>query len=150
VRVLTTIEEVEALVGEPLGATEWAPIDQPAVDAFADLTGDHQWIHVDAERAAGSPFGGTIVHGLLTLGMLPGFGLQLFRIDAGSARLNYGMDSVRFPAPLRTGSRVRGVPQFLSVTPVRSGTQVRTQWTVEAEGSERPVCVAEAITLVVP
>jgi acyl dehydratase len=150
VRILTSIDQVEALIGEPLGATEWTPIEQPAVDTFADLTGDHQWIHVDADRASESTFGGTIVHGLLTLGMLPGFGLQLFRIEAGSARLNYGLDTVRFPAPLRTGTRVRGVPTFLSVTPVASGTQVRTRWSVEAEGVERPVCVAEAITLVLP
>ncbi|WP_110240902.1 MaoC family dehydratase [Nocardioides gilvus] len=149
-RVLTSIEEIEAAVGETLGTTDWVELDQAAVDTFADLTGDHQWIHVDAERAAESSFGGTIVHGFLTLSMLPGFATQLFRIDAGGARLNYGVEKVRFPAPLRTGSRVRGSATFTSVTKVPSGTQVRTSWTVEAEGSERPVCVAETITLVLP
>ncbi|WP_185994586.1 MaoC family dehydratase [Nocardioides campestrisoli] len=149
-RVLNSIEEIEAAVGEPLGTTEWVTMDQKMVDTFADLTGDHQWIHVDPERAAQSSFGGTIVHGLLTLGMLPGFGLKIFRIDAGSARLNYGSEKVRFPAPLRTGTRVRGSATFVAVDPVPSGTQVRTRWTVEAEGSERPVCVAETITLVLP
>lgn len=149
-RTLSSIEEIEAAVGESLGTTDWVELDQAAVNTFADLTGDHQWIHVDAERAAGSSFGGTIVHGFLTLSMLPGFGLKLFTIDAGSARLNYGLEKVRFPAPLRTGTRVRGTATIKAVDQVPSGTQVRTSWTVEAEGSERPVCVAETITLVLP
>ncbi|WP_110180345.1 MaoC family dehydratase [Nocardioides solisilvae] len=149
-RVLGSVAEIEAAVGEAMGPTEWVTLDQAAVDAFAELTGDHQWIHVDPERAASSSFGGTIVHGFLTASMLPGFGLRLFRIDAGSARLNYGVDKIRFPAPLRTGTPIRATATFTSVDAVGSGTQVRTSWTVEAEGSERPVCVAETITLVLP
>ncbi|GAB2739991.1 MaoC family dehydratase [Nocardioides pakistanensis] len=148
-RVFESLAEVEAAVGEPLGTTDWVAVEQKQVDAFADLTGDHQWIHVDVDRAKESPFGGTIAHGYLTLSMLPGFGGELFRIDAGSARLNYGTDKVRFPSPLRVGSRIRATPTFASVTAVSAGTQVKTRWVVEAEGSEKPVCVAETITLVV-
>ena len=149
-RVFTSVEDIEAAVGTPLGASDWTALDQAEVDTFAELTGDHQWIHVDPDRASDSSFGGTIVHGFLTLSMLPGFGLQLFRVEAGRARLNYGVEKVRFPAPLRTGTRIRGMATFKEVAAVPSGTQVRTSWTVEAEGSDRPVCVAETITLVVP
>lgn len=149
-QVFTDIARVEAAVDRPLGTTDWVEIDQDAVDRFADLTGDHQWIHVDPERAAGSAFGGTIVHGFLTLSLLPGLGPQLFSLDAGSARLNYGVEKVRFPAPLPTGSRVRGSATFVNVEHVGSGTRVTTQWTIEREGGERPVCVAQTITLVVP
>ena len=149
-RIFESLVEIEAAVGEPLGTTDWVAIEQKQVDAFADITGDHQWIHVDVERAKGSPFGGTIAHGYLTLALLPGFGGGLFRIDAGSARLNYGVDKLRFPSPLPVGSRVRATPTFASVTAVPAGTQVKTRWVVEAEGSDKPVCVADAITLVVP
>jgi acyl dehydratase len=148
-RVFESVAEVDAAVGEPLGTTEWVAIEQKQVDAFAELTGDHQWIHVDVERAKDSPFGGTIAHGYMTLAMLPGFGSQLFRIDAGSARLNYGSEKVRFPSPLRVGSSIRATPTFASVTEVPAGTQVRTRWVVESDSAEKPVCVAEAITLVV-
>ena len=150
VRVFESLVEVEAVVGEPLGTTEWVVVDQARVDAFADLTGDHQWIHVDVERARDSVFGGTIAHGYMTLAMLPGFGGELFRLDAGTARLNYGVDKVRFPSPLRVGRRIRATPTFESITQVPAGAQVRTRWVVEVEGSERPVCVADTITLVVP
>jgi acyl dehydratase len=149
-RVFESLAEVEAAVGEPLGTTEWVVIEQEQVAAFADLTGDHQWIHVDVERAKDSPFGGTIAHGYMTLAMLPGFGGELFGIDAGSARLNYGSEKVRFPSPLRVGSRIRATPTFASVTEVPTGTQVRTRWVVESDSSDKPVCVAETITLVVP
>lgn len=149
-QVFSSIDDIEAAVGTSLGASEWVALAQPEVDVFAELTGDGQWIHVDPTRAADSSFGGTIVHGFLTLSMLPGFGSQLYRVDAGSARLNYGVEKVRFPAPLRTGTRIRGLATFKEVTRVPSGTQVHTSWTVEAEGSDRPVCVAETITLIVP
>lgn len=149
-RVFADLAEIERAQGEPLGTTDWTPIDQSAVDTFADLTGDHQWVHVDTERAAGSPFGGTIVHGFLTLSMLPGFAGRLYRIDVGSARLNYGVEKVRFPAPLPVGSRVRGTAEFTAVEHLGSGTRITTTWTVEREGGERPVCVAQTLTLVLP
>ncbi|MDO5697980.1 MAG: MaoC family dehydratase [Dermatophilus congolensis] len=148
-KVFSSIAELEAAVGEPIGTTEWMTIDQQKVNGFADITGDHQWIHVDVERAASSPFGGTIVHGFLTLSMLPVFSTSLFSIEAGTARLNYGLEKVRFPAPVPVGSRVRATPTFKEVRKVNAGTQVLTSWTVEAEGVSRPVCVAEMITLVV-
>lgn len=148
-RVFESVPAIEAAVGEPLGTTDWVAIEQKHVNAFADLTGDHQWIHVDVDRAKDSPFGGTIAHGYLTLAMLPGFGGQLFRIDAGRARLNYGSERVRFPSPLRVGSRIRATPTFVSVAEVPAGTQVKTRWVVESDSSEKPVCVAETITLVV-
>jgi acyl dehydratase len=149
-RVFTSIDQVEAVVGQSLGTTNWVHIDQAAVDRFADLTRDHQWIHVDTERAAGSVFGGTVAHGYLTLSMLPGFSRQLYSLEAGSARLNYGVDKVRFPAPVPVGSRIRATPTIVGVRGVPAGTQVAVRWVVECQGVERPVCVAETITLVLP
>jgi acyl dehydratase len=149
-RVFTDVAEIEAAVGEDLGTTDWVAITQPVVDTFAEVTGDHQWIHIDVERAARSAFGGTIAHGYLTLSMLPAFAAQLYTIDTGSARLNYGLGKVRFPAPVPVGSKVRATPRFAAVQHVPAGSQVVVSWTVEADGVERPVCVAESITLVVP
>ncbi|WP_199740378.1 MaoC family dehydratase [Saccharopolyspora rhizosphaerae] len=149
-RVFRDIAEVEAAVGEDLGTTGWVEVSQPTVDAFAEITGDHQWIHVDVERAARSAFGGTIAHGHLTLAMLPAFAAQLYALETGSARLNYGLGEVRFPAPVPVGSKVRGTPRIREVRQVPAGSQVVVRWTVEADGVERPVCVAESITLVIP
>jgi acyl dehydratase len=149
-RVFTDVAEIESAVGEELGTTAWVEITQPVVDTFAEVTADHQWIHVDVERAAASAFGGTIAHGYLTLSMLPAFAAELYTIETGSARLNYGLGKVRFPAPVPVGSRVRATPRFTAVQHVPAGSQVVVSWTVEADGVERPVCVAESITLVVP
>ncbi|MGJ9422869.1 MaoC family dehydratase [Aeromicrobium sp. CF3.5] len=148
-RRFTSVEEIRAALGEPLGQTDWVEIDQDAVDAFADLTGDHQWVHVDVERASESAFGGTIVHGYLTQSMLPGFGAQLFELSAGSARLNYGSERVRFPSPLPVGSRIRASASFVEAVDVPAGTRVTTRWTVEREGGTKPVCVADTMTMVV-
>lgn len=148
-RVFGTITDLEAAVGEPIGTTDWVTIDQDKVDGFADITGDHQWIHVDVEKAASSPFGGTIVHGFFTLSLLPVFGASVFSIEAGTARLNYGVEKVRFPAPVPVGSRLRATPTIKEVRSVPAGTQVITGWVVEADGVSQPVCVAETITLVV-
>jgi acyl dehydratase len=120
------------------------------VDQFAELTGDHQWIHVDVVRARRSQFGGTIAHGYLTLSMLPAFAGALYAIEAGSARLNYGLERVRFPASVPVGSKLRGTPTLKEVRRAPTGTQVVVSWVVEAQGVVRPVCVAETITLVVP
>ncbi|MFE6509117.1 MaoC family dehydratase [Nocardioides sp. NPDC057767] len=149
-RTFTSVEAIQAAVGEELGTTDWVQITQERVDRFAELTGDLQWIHVDVERATASSFGGTIAHGYLTLSMLPGFSGELYTIEAGSARLNYGLEKVRFPAPVRVGSKIRATPRIKEVREVPAGTQVVVTWTVEAEGAERPVCVAESITLVLP
>ncbi|MEU4450465.1 MaoC family dehydratase [Nocardioides sp. NPDC023903] len=149
-RTFTSIAAIEAAAGDDLGTTDWVQITQEGVDRFAELSGDQQWIHVDVERATASSFGGTIAHGYLTLSMLPAFAAELYTIDTGSARLNYGLEKVRFPAPVKVGTKIRATPRIKEVRAVPAGTQVLVAWTVEAEGAERPVCVAESITLVLP
>lgn len=149
-RTFTSIAAIEAAAGEELGTTDWVQMTQERVDRFAELSGDQQWIHVDVERATASAFGGTIAHGYLTLSMLPAFAAELYTIDTGSARLNYGLEKVRFPAPVKVGTKIRATPRIKDVRAVPAGTQVLVAWTVEAEGTERPVCVAESITLVLP
>jgi acyl dehydratase len=148
-RVFTTMAEVHQVLDEPLGTTEWVQVDQDAVDRFAELTGDHQWIHVDQERAAGSAYGGTIAHGYLTLAMLPAFAASLYGLEAGSSRLNYGVNKVRFPAAVPVGSRIRATPTIVAVREVPAGDQVTVRWEVECDLASRPVCVAETLTLVV-
>lgn len=145
----TNIEQIEQSVGNPLGTTDWRQISQDDVNTFADVTEDHQWIHIDVERAAQSIFGGTIVHGFFTLAFLPGFAAELYQFDLGSARLNFGLEKVRFLAPLPVGDRIRGSAEFASVRQQDSGTRVHTKWTIEREGGDRPVCIAESITLIV-
>jgi acyl dehydratase len=149
-RTFTSIAAIEAAVGKELGTTDWVEMTQERVDRFAELSGDQQWIHIDVERATASSFGGTIAHGYLTLSMLPAFAAELYTIDTGSARLNYGLEKVRFPAPVKVGTKIRATPRIKEVRAVPAGTQVLVAWTVEAEGAERPVCVAESITLVLP
>lgn len=148
-RVFATMAEVRQVLDEPLGSTEWVHVDQDAVDRFAEVTGDHQWIHVDTERAVGSAYGGTIAHGYLTLSMLPAFAARLYRLEAGSSRLNYGVNKVRFPAPVPVGSRIRASPTIVAVREVPAGDQVTVRWVVECDRAARPVCVAETLTLVV-
>ncbi len=138
-------------IGQQLGVSPWRAVEQSTVDAFADVTGDHQWIHVDAERAAHGPYGGTIAHGLLTLSLLPAMraeaGVQ--PEDAGRA-VNYGYDRVRFLAPVRAGARIRVRVELTSVTSKGDGVLATTRNTVEIEGEETPALVAEALTLYVP
>ena len=114
-RTFTTLEDLTAAVGEDLGSSDWLTIEQERVDAFADATGDHQWIHVDVERSAAGPFGGTISHGYLTLAMLPMLGTQIFSLETPGAKLNYGVNKVRFPAPVPVGSRVRAHAKVVGV-----------------------------------
>ncbi len=145
-RVFDDIGSFTAAVGEHLGYSEWMVIAQDRVDAFAEATGDHQWIHVDAERAAAGPYGGTIAHGYLTLSLLPALGAQVYRVDGVPAAINYGLDRVRFPAPVPVGSRVRAGAELLSATPVPGGAiQAVVRFTVEIEGQDRPACVADTI-----
>jgi acyl dehydratase len=132
--------------GLELGPSEWREITQERVNGFADATGDHQWIHVDPERAATGPFGGTIAHGYLTLSMLPEAGFALMHVEDASAAINYGLNKVRFPAPVPVGSRIRTSYRIADVAEVAGGVQVTTTATVEREGSEKPVCVAETLT----
>jgi acyl dehydratase len=132
--------------GLELGPSEWEEMRQERIDAFADATGDHQWIHVDPERAASGPFGGTIAHGFLTLSLLPHWTFDLMDVEDASAAINYGLNKVRFPAPVPVGSRLRASYRIVDVSEVAGGVQVTTAATVEREGSDKPVCVAETVS----
>ena len=146
-RVFTTFDELTDAVGEELGSTDWLEITQERVDAFADATGDHQWIHVDVEKAKDGPFGGTIAHGYLTLSLIPQFTPQLFRLDTPGAKLNYGVNKVRFPNPVKVGSKIRATAQIADVSDVPAGKQMVTRYTVEIDGESKPACVAETVVL---
>ena len=141
------IDELKALVGEATGPSDWREVTQADIDKFADVSGDHQWIHVDVERAkTDSPFGTTIAHGNLTLSMVDGFRDQLFRSEGFKMGVNYGWNKIRFPAPVPSGTRIRASLETLSVDEVGDGWyQLVQRWTVEAEGNEKPVCVAESV-----
>jgi acyl dehydratase len=144
-RTLNGIEEVSALVGEELGASEWHAVDQERVNAFADVTGDDQWIHVDPERAAAGPFGTTIGHGYLTLSLLPALMSEIWRVEGVRMGINYGLNRVRFPAPVPVGSRVRVVARLKEATPIEGGVQGVVEATVEVDGGAKPACVAETV-----
>ena len=146
-RTFTTVDELPGAVGEDLGPTDWLEITQQRVDAFADATGDHQWIHVDVDRAEDGPFGGTIAHGYLTLSLIPHFTPQLFDLDTPGAKLNYGVNKVRFPHPVKVGSRIRATARIADVSDVPAGRQMVTRYTVEIEGQTKPACVAETVVL---
>lgn len=142
----TSIQELKALVGSTLGPTEWHDITQERINAFADLTGDHQWIHVDPERAGASDFGSTIAHGLYSLSIGPRFMEDLMAFDGFAHSLNYGYEKVRFPAPLPVGSRIRMHATIESVDDVGAGSaNIVTLQTFEREGSEKPICVAHSV-----
>jgi acyl dehydratase len=142
---ISGVDELKAKVGQELGVSAWHEVTQEAIDAFADVTGDHQWIHVDTERAKSSPFGGTIAHGLYTLSLGPKLTYDTFSIDGFALGLNYGYDKVRFTAPLAVGSKVRMRAVLTSVDEVPGGLQIRVTQTFETEGGEKPVCVAESL-----
>jgi acyl dehydratase len=142
----TTVDELVALIGRELGPTEWHALTQQEIDTFADLTGDHQWIHVDPERAAAGPFGATIGHGLLTLSLGPAFMEEVMAFDGFAHSLNYGYNKVRFPHPCPVGGRIRMRATITEVTPARDGSaQITATQCFEAEGIETPICVAESI-----
>ena len=149
-RTFTSFDELTAAVGEDLGTSDWLEIDQARVDAFADATGDHQWIHVDQERAATGPFGGTIAHGYLTLSLVPFLGSQVFSLETPGAKLNYGVNKVRFPNPVRVGSRVRTRVSVVAVEDIPTGKQMLVKHVVEIEGQDKPACVAETVVLLLP
>jgi acyl dehydratase len=148
-RVFESTEQLEDSVGQQLGYSDWVVVDQDRIDRFADATGDYQWIHVDPERAAAGPFGGTIAHGYLSLSMIPTLVSQVLAYSGWSTAINYGSDKVRFPAPVPVGSRVRAGVELLAVRELPSGIQVTNRVTVEIAGSDRPAVVAETITLLV-
>ncbi|MGH3507880.1 MAG: MaoC family dehydratase [Nocardioidaceae bacterium] len=154
-RVFTTLQQLSAAVGEHLGTSDWVLVDQQRIDTFAAATGDHQWIHVDAERAASGPYGRTIAHGYLTLSLLPVMVSSVVTYDGWGAKLNYGSDKVRFPQPVPVGSRVRARVELASVREVAAGVQVGLRSTVEVEGPggamlSKPALVAETLTLLTP
>lgn len=144
------VDEVLSAVGTALGQTDWLEITQDQVNTFADATGDHQWIHVDVERAAQGPFGGTIAHGYLTLSLIARFGPELFKVDGVRASLNYGVNKVRFPAPVPVGSKIRAGASVSSAQQMETGVQVSLQWVIEIENNPKPACVAETVVLLVP
>lgn len=149
-RVFTTLEEVAEASGEELGTSDWFTIEQDRVNQFADATGDHQWIHVDVEKATDGPFGGTIAHGYLTLSLIPFLGAQVFSVETPGAMLNYGVNKVRFPNPVLVGSRVRTHVTVGEVTDLPKGKQLNMKHTVEIEGQDKPACIAEAVVLLLP
>jgi acyl dehydratase len=142
---ITGIDELRAKVGEELGVSDWLEVTQADIDAFAEATGDDQWIHVDPERAAQTPFGGTIAHGLYTLSLGPRFTFEAYHLEGFAFGLNYGYDRVRFPAPLPVNSKVRMRATLTSVDEVPGGIQTKVTQTFEIEGGEKPVCVAEQL-----
>ena len=146
-RVFGTVEEIEAAAGEELGTSDWVEITQDRVDQFAEATGDHQWIHVDVEKAKKGPFGGTIAHGYLTLSLVPWLGSQVFSLETPGAKLNYGVNKVRFPSPVPVGSRVRARVAVDRVADVPAGKQLTMKYVVEIEGHDKPACVAETVVL---
>jgi acyl dehydratase len=141
------IEELEGLAGQTIGPSDWREVTQELIDTFADVSGDHQWIHVDVERAKSeSPYGTTVAHGNLTLSMIDGFRPQLMESTGFKMGVNYGWNKVRFPAPVPAGSRIRASVETLAVDNLGNGWhQVSQRWTVEVEGSEKPACVAESV-----
>jgi acyl dehydratase len=140
------LEDLRQQVGETIGTSEWISVDQPRIDQFAQATGDHQWIHVDPERAATGPFGAPIAHGFLTLSLLPLMGETAFDIADVRMGVNYGLNRVRFPNPVRVGSRVRGHFKLLAWEPLDGGAQLITEVTVELDGAAKPACVAESVS----
>lgn len=136
--------------GRELGVTDWLTVSQQRIDQFADATGDHQWIHVDPVKAAAGPYGKCIAHGYLTLALVNLFLPQLMRVDKVSMGVNYGVDKVRFPAPVPVDSRIRGRGEIVAVEEVKGAVQVIVRVSVEIEGSDRPACVADTISRFFP
>lgn len=144
-RVFDGIAAVQAAVGEHLGHSAWQEVTQQRIDAFAEATGDRQWIHTDPVRAADGPFGGTIAHGYLTLSLVPGMLDEVHEIRGAGALVNYGADRLRFPAVVPAGARIRGGVELLEVEELPLGHRLRMRVAVEREGGDKPVCVLEVL-----
>jgi acyl dehydratase len=145
---ITGPDELRSKIGEELGVSDWHEVTQERINAFAEATEDFQWIHVDAERAKETPFGGTIAHGLYTLSLGPKFSYAMFGLEGFTFGLNYGYEKVRFPAPVPVGSKVRMRATLSKVDDVPGGLQITITQTFEVEGGEKPVCVAESLSRV--
>lgn len=147
-RHFTSLDDLGGALGEPVGPGPWVTIGQDRIDTFAACTGDDQWIHVDPDRAATGPYGSTIAHGYLTLSLLPRLGRDLYTLDFGTARINYGSNKVRFPAAVRTGARVRAVAIPLAVRTEGSRALLTVGWTVDIADGGKPALVAETLTAI--
>jgi acyl dehydratase len=145
-RHFARLDDLCAQVGQEIGVSEWITVDQSRIDRFAEATGDRQWIHVDPVRAAAGPFGATIAHGFLTLALMPEMLHTGFVIDDVRMGVNYGLNRVRFPAPVPAGSRLRGHFRLLAFDPLPAGAQLTVEVTMELEGSDKPACVAESVS----
>ncbi len=145
-RQFGSLEELGREIGQVVGTSDWITITQPAIDEFARATGDLQWIHVDPVRAAAGPFGTTIAHGFFTLSLLPQMGESAISLGGVRMGVNYGLNKVRFPAPVQVGSRVRGHFKLTGFEPIEGGAQITFEVTMEREGSAKPVCVAESLS----
>ena len=146
VRVVNGIEELRGLVGQQLGPSDWLLIDQQRIDAFARITEDDQWIHIDRERAAAGPFGTTVAHGYLTASLLPRLVRDVYRIEGVRSVVNMGSDRVRFPAPVPAESRVRARVEPLEVSVAEGGARLHSRVTIECDAAERPACVAVTVS----
>ena len=146
-RILNNSQEIADAAGEELGVSEWLAVTQERIDLFADATGDRQWIHVDPERAAEGPFGATVAHGHLTLSLLPFLGAQVYAFAGDVARVNYGLNKVRFISPVKVNSKIRNRVQLLAVEDIDKGQRATLQHTVEIKASDKPACVAETVVL---
>ena len=144
-RVFESLDELGKAVGEQLGYSEWHTVTQDQINAFADATGDHQWIHIDPHAAAKGPFGTTIAHGFLTLSLIPMLAVQVSRVTGIRMGVNYGLNKVRFPAPVPVGSKLRAGVKVLSFEEIPGGAQAVNEVTIEREGGDKPCCVAETV-----
>ena len=144
---LTGLDELKSQVGQEVGVSDWHDVTQEEINEFAEVTGDHNWIHVDPERAKDTPFGGTIAHGYYTLSLASRFFEDMLRVDGVGMMVNYGLNKVRFPSPLPVGDRVRMHLRLTAAHDVEGGVQFTSELTFEREGGQKPVCVAESLTL---
>jgi acyl dehydratase len=149
-RTFDGLDEFEKAVGTHLGYSDWHTITQEQIDLFAEATGDDQWIHVDPEKAAAGPFGTTIAHGYLTLSLVPKLVWEIYKVNGLSMGVNYGSNKVRFPSPVPVGSRVRAGAELVELTRGPNGAQATVRVTIEREGGDKPACVAETVSVLVP
>jgi acyl dehydratase len=141
-----TLQSLQGQIGQSLGTSEWLVVEQSRIDQFAQATGDLQWIHTDPQRAAAGPFGATVAHGFLTLSLMAGMFDTAFVIDDVRMGVNYGLNRVRFPTPVRVGSRLRGHFKLQKYEPLEGGAQLTVEVTMELEGADKPACVAESVS----